>query len=298
VEAERDVILEEILMSEDTPDDRVHRALAEALFPNHPLGREVLGDEAGISALRRDDIAGFHAGHYRPQQIVIAAAGALDPKDVMSRLDGFLTDIPASESRTRPSPDSDPVPVVVVERPTEQTHLALGWRTFGHDDPDRYALAVASQVLGGGPASRLFQEIREERGLAYTVYSAVSLYSDCGALSVYAATTPSRLDEVLSLIEAEIARLAEQGITERELEVARGYLVGSFLLGLEDSGSRMVRLGRGVVSRDEVVAVDEHVERLRTVTGPDVVRVVGRVLAGPRSLATLGPSLRSEPTAD
>jgi predicted Zn-dependent peptidase len=289
VDAEREVILEEILSAEDTPEDRVHQALAEAMFPGHPLGREVLGDRESIEAMDSDDIAGFHARRYRPANLVVAAAGRLEHGQVVEALDGFLADGGAGHKPRRAAPASPPVELTVVTRPTEQAHVALGWRTFDHADPDRYALAVANQVLGGGMSSRLFQEVREQRGLVYSVYSFTSLYVDTGTLTVYAGTAPGKVAEVLGLIDAEIAGLIDGGITDREFDVAVGFLEGSFLLGLEDSGSRMARIGRSEVSKGEIVPVDEHLARLRAVTRGDVARVLERVLAGPRTLAALGP---------
>jgi predicted Zn-dependent peptidase len=289
VDAEREVILEEILAAEDTPEDRVHQALAESVFPDHPLGREVLGGRQSIESMDRDDIVGFHAGQYRPANLVVSAAGRLDHDAVVSSLDGFLGDHLPGEKPKRIAPAEQPISHSVVSRPTEQAHLTLGWRTFDHDDPDRYALAVANHVLGGGMSSRLFQEVRELRGLVYSVYSFSSLYVDSGSLTVYAGTAPGKVDEVLSLIDAEIAGLLDGGITERELEVAIGYMQGSFVLGLEDSGSRMARIGKSEVSRGEIIPVDEHLTRIREVTIADVSRVLQRVFTGPRSLAALGP---------
>ncbi|MGH9244653.1 MAG: M16 family metallopeptidase [Acidimicrobiales bacterium] len=289
VDAERDVILEEILVSEDTPEDKVHQVLAEALFPDHPLGREVLGGRASIETMGRDDIAAFHADRYRPTNLVVAAAGRLDHDDVVARLDTFLGDGAAGERPRRQPPEPAPVPLTVVRRPTEQAHLALGWRAFDQEDPDRYALAIANHVLGGGMSSRLFQEVREQRGLVYSVYSFSSLYADAGSLTVYAGTAPSKVREVLAVIEGEIERMAIDGITERERDVALGYLEGSFVLGLEDSGSRMARIGKSEISRGEVVPVDEHLARLRAVTTGDVARVAKRILTGRRSLAAVGP---------
>jgi predicted Zn-dependent peptidase len=289
VDAEREVILEELLSAEDTPEDRVHQALAETLFPEHPLGREVLGGRDSIEAMGRDDIAAFHEERYRPANLVIAAAGRVDHDEVVRRIDGFLDGGAAGTKPVRQPPHSDLAPLTVVHRPTEQAHLALGWRGFGQDDPDRYALAVVNHVLGGGMSSRLFQEVREERGLVYSIYSFSSLYADAGAMTVYAGTAPSKVKEVLGLIEAEIDRLLESGITEHERDVALGYLEGSFLLGLEDSGSRMARIGKSEVSRGEIVAVDDHIERLRAVTTGDTARVCQRVFGGARTLAALGP---------
>ena len=289
LDAEREVILEEIALSEDEPDDKVHSLLAAALFPDHPLGREVLGDEDTVEAMQRDDVLGFFAEQYRPANVVVAAAGALDHDDVVAALAGYLPDGPTGVRPQREAPTSAPREEVSAARPTEQAHVALGWRAFGVADDDRFPLAVANQVLGGGAASRLFQEVRESRGLAYTVFSATSLYSDAGSLVAYAGTGPDKLDEVLAVVEGEVAGLLDDGITERELEVAAGYLEGSMLLSLEDSHSRMARLGRGALSSAAPLTVDEHVERIRAVTRDDVLRVLRRVLGGTRSLAIVGP---------
>ena len=294
VDAEREVILEEILLSEDTPDDKVHSLLAEALYPGHPLGREVLGDQASVEAMTRDDIDAFRETHYRPANIVVAAAGLLDHAAIADGLEHYVPDLERGVPPTREAPTTPPVPLVVGHRTSEQGHIAMGWRGLDHSDPDRYALSIANQVFGGGMSSRLFQEVREERGLAYSVYSATSLYSDSGLLMVYAGTAPTRVAEVLSVIDDQVAALLADGVTDQELTVAKGYLEGSLLLGLEDSGSRMGRLGRSELSRGEVVPVDEHVARIRAVTSADVTRVVRRVLAGPRSLAIVGPFKESD----
>ncbi len=294
IDAEREVILEEILLSEDTPDDKVHGVLYESLFPDHPLGREVLGDPDTVERLGREEIAGFFADHYRPANLVVAAAGALDHDAVVTGVQRCLAVAPGGVRPARPAPPTSTEPLAVVHKSTEQAHLAFGWRALSHTDPDRYALAVLNHVCGGGLSSRLFQAVREERGLAYSVYSYTSLYSDSGVMAVYAGTAPSKAAEVLKVIEGELAEIVENGVTDDELAVAVGYLEGSLLLGLEDSGSRMVRLAKSLIARGEVVPVDEHVARLRAVTVDDVARVVGRVVEGPRALAVVGPFVEDD----
>ena len=289
IDAERDVILEELAMSEDTPDDKVHSLLAASVFPDHPLGREVLGDEATVAALGRDEINAFFTEHYRPANTVIAAAGRLEHDEVIEGVSAFLDGVDEGEAPKRSEPIDPPAALAVEHRPTEQAHLTLGWRAFDQRDPDRFALAVANQAFGGGLSSRLFQEIREDRGLAYSVYSAASLYTDSGLFMIYAGTAPSRVDEVLGLIDAEVDKLVDSGITERELRVASGYLVGALLLNLEDSGSRMGRLARGELASGQALTVDEQVERIRAVTLEDAHRVMQRVLTGPKTLAAVGP---------
>jgi len=298
LDAEREVIVEEILMSEDTPDDLVLTALYESLYPEHPLGRETLGTRDSVEAMGRDDVAAFHQRWYRPRNLVIAAAGDLAHDRVLAAVDGLFDLGEPGATPERDTPGTDVVPLVVIDRPTEQSHVAVGWRALSVDDDDRYALWVANHVLGGGMSSRLFQEIREERGLAYTVFSSPSSYSDVGSLVIYTGTTPNRLGELLQVVDTTIDGLVADGITDEEHAVALGYLEGSMLLGLEDSGSRMARLGSGLTARDDVISVDEHVRRIRAVTPADVHRVLHRVFDGPRAVAAVGPLGGGTPALD
>ena len=289
VEVERDVILDELAASLDTPDDRIHVALAEAVFPDHPLGREVIGSEETVHDLARDTIADFHHRHYRAEDLLVAVAGPVDHDDIVGqvtdrfpsgRTDGLVT-------RTPPSPEV--VASTVIDRPGEQTHLALGWRSLPAGHPERYALAVANQVLGGGLSSRLFQEIREKRGLCYSVWSSPSPASDAGQFTAYAGTAPEQATTVLALLDDEITRFVDEGITQDERDIAVGYLTGSLVLGLEDTGSRLGRLGGLMTALGRVVPIDEDVAALRAVTLDDVTAVVRKVLGGPRSVAVVGP---------
>jgi predicted Zn-dependent peptidase len=289
VESEREVILEEILMNEDTPDDVVVTALYELLFPGHPVGRETLGTPESVVAMTREAIAGFHALRYRPLNLVVAAAGNLEHGQVVDGIAPFLSELPSGDRPHREPPSATTVPFRLLDRPTEQAHVAMGWRSVDADDPDRYAVSIANHALGGGMSSRLFHEVREERGLAYTIYTAPAAYHDCGAVSLYAGTAPNRLGELMDIIDRVIDATVERGVTEQEQSVALGYLEGSLLLGLEDSGSRMGRLGSSEITRGEVIPVEEHVRRLRSVTSADVQRVLQRLFSGSRSVAVVGP---------
>ena len=289
VDAEREVILEELAAAEDNPEDVAHMRLASSMYPDHPLGREVLGTEDSIEAMGRDDIVGFHQRWYRAANLVVAAAGDVEHDSLVERLASFTGAGSGGEAPMRWAPGADIVPVVVERHPVEQAHLCLGWHGPGHHDDDRYAFAFVNHVLGGGTSSRLFQEIREERGLAYTVFSSLSLNVDGGAVTVYAATSPAKLAEVLSIIDDEVGRLVASGITDDEFAVAAGYLEGSTLLSLEDPGSRMGRIGRAVSMRGEVHDIGEQVAKLRAVTPDDVNRVAKDVLGAPRSLVAVGP---------
>jgi predicted Zn-dependent peptidase len=289
VEVERDVILDELAASLDTPDDRIHVLLAESVFPGHPLGREVIGSAETVRALDRDAIADFHARNYRAEDLVVAATGAIEHDEVLAWMTDRFSAGRSDGLVPRTPPETDPVPVATVDRPGEQTHVALGWRSLVTGDPDRHALAVANQVLGGGLSSRLFQEIRENRGLAYSVWSAPSPASDAGLFTAYAGTAPEHAATVLELLDGEVARFVADGPTDEEVAIAIGYLSGSLVLGLEDTGSRLGRLGGLMSALGRVVSVEEDLELLAGVTVDDVRRAADRVLAGPRSVAVVGP---------
>lgn len=292
VQAERQVILEEIKMRDDAPEDLVHDVFADAIFPDHPIGREVVGSPGTIEAMQRDEIAAFHGRHYHPSNVVVAVAGNLDHDEVVKLvehgLEGSAGDRPPREPY---GGDPPPRPLAVLERATEQAHLVLGMRALRRDDPDRYALTVLNQVLGGGMSSRLFQEVREERGLAYSVYSYRAAFEETGALAVSAGTGPERVDELLGVVDAQLERLvADGGVSDRELDAAKGHLRGSLALSLESSSSRMHRLGRSELTLGEVPTLDELVEEIEAVGDDDVARVIDRVVATEeRTLAVVGP---------
>jgi predicted Zn-dependent peptidase len=289
VDAERQVILEEILMNLDMPEDHVHTLLAEAMFPGHPLGREVLGDKDTVEAITRDQIDEFFRHWYRPRNLVVTAAGALDHDGIAAAFGSALAAPAGGTPPVRMPPSTPPEPVVLDADATEQAHVAMGWWGVDNNDDDRYALTVANQVLGGGMSSRLFQEVREERGLCYSVYSWASTYADAGTAGVYAGTAPARVGELLKVVEDEVGKIAASGVTDSELAVAKGFIEGSLVLGLEDSGSRMARLGRSLMARDEIVPLDDQLTRIRAVTCEDVARVASRVFGGQRTLAVIGP---------
>jgi predicted Zn-dependent peptidase len=289
VEAERQVIVEEILMNLDAPEDRVHTALSHAVFGDHSLGREVLGEMATVEAITREEIADFFHHWYRPATMVVTAAGRLEHAAVVDAVTAGLGGGTGGDLPVRTPPPPAVANAIVERDDTEQAHLCLGWRCLSNGDDDRWALSVANQVLGGGMASRLFQEVREQRGLAYSVYSHPTAFEDSGYLTIYCGTAPKRAREALAVIDDVVSAVLADGVTEAELAVAAGYLEGSMLLGLEDSGGRMGRLGRNLMQRDRIVTIDEHVERLRAVTADDVGRVLHRVLDTPRSLAAVGP---------
>jgi predicted Zn-dependent peptidase len=236
-------------------------------------------------------VRSFHTRWYRPANVVVAAAGALDHAEVVEGIAKRLPpDLVGGDTPSRRAPGAPLRPFVAAKRRAEQAHLAIGVRGLHRSDPDRYALAVANQVLGDGTSSRLFTTVREERGLAYTVYSSPSSYSDAGSLVLYAGTAPDRAAEVLGLLHGALDELATTPVDPEELAVATGYLAGSTVLGLEDTGSRMERLGWSTLMEDRITPIDELLDRYRSVTVDDVARVSRRLLDGTaRAVAALGP---------
>ncbi|HEY8546869.1 MAG TPA: pitrilysin family protein [Acidimicrobiales bacterium] len=289
VDSERQVILEELLMHLDMPDSLVHTQMAEALFPGHPLGREVAGTKETVEVIARDEIAAFFERWYKAENLAVVAAGLLDHDRVVEAFEASLGGLDAGAAPERQPPSAPPEPLAVQGTDIEQVHVELGWRALDHFDPDRYALSVLNQVIGGGMASRLFQQVREERGLCYTVYSWASTAQDSGAAGIYAATNPKRLRELLAVLDDEVAKLLAGGITEAELQLAQGCLDGSMVLGLESSESRMERLGWALSHRGEVLSLDEELARIHAVTVDDCARVAERVFGGPRTLSVIGP---------
>jgi predicted Zn-dependent peptidase len=289
LESERQVILEEILMHNDEPSDLVHEVLAAAQWPGHPLGREVLGEERTIVEMTRDQIAGFHSQHYRPGNMVFAAAGDIYHDQIAEGLAARAKGVTGGSPPVRTQPAMGLGGAAVVERPTEQAHVAVGVPGIHRHDERRWVLSMLDHILGGGMSSRLFQEVREERGLAYSVYSYRSTYQNTGALAVYAGTNPANVAQVLELIHSELDRMAEKGISEAEVSAARSHLRGALVLGLEDSGARMSRIGHAQLSYGRIPAVEEIEEGYADVTADDVSDLAAELLGGPRTVAVVGP---------
>ncbi len=289
IEAERTVILDEILMHADEPADLAGERWQAALFPGHVLGRDTLGTAASVQRITRDDISAFFDLHYRPANMVVSVAGDCThdtvAADVERRFAGESGG--AAPSRTAPGPDT--VALDVVRRSTEQAHLVYGMRSVSRFDERRWALAVLNHVLGGGLSSRLFQKVREQRGLAYSVWSERAAYEDSGSLAVVVGTAPEHVDEVLEIVRAELELLAADGVTDRELAVAKGNLRAEMLLSGEDSGARMSRLGASMLLHGEVLSVDEVLAHVERVERPDVVEVARELVRSPRTLSAVGP---------
>lgn len=302
VELERDVVLEEIAMRDDDPEDTLGDVFLSAMFGDHPVGRPVIGSMDSVSSMTRHQLRSFHVRRYIPERMVLAVAGNIDHEHVValarayfgSRLVKGRTPLPPRRGAGRVPGGPD---LTLINRDCEQSHLTLGVRVPGRHWPDRWALSVLNVAVGGGLSSRLFQQIRETRGLAYSVYSTVDTFADSGAFSVYAGCLPERFDEVVRLTADVLATVAHDGITEAECRIAKGSLRGGLLLGLEDSASRMNRLGRSELNFGEYRSLTSTLRQIEAVTVEDVNAVARKVLAGRFGAAVLGPhrSKRSLP---
>jgi predicted Zn-dependent peptidase len=295
--AESDVILSEIDMHEDSPEDVVHDVFTEALWPGHPLGRPILGTKERIAASTRASVRGFYRRHYVPGRLVISVAGNVRHDKLLAML-ATRMDVgrplgargrSAKELRANHRAPKPSGADVIKHKPVEQAHVVLGTNGLPRMDPDRFAFLIVNTVLGGGMSSRLFQEIREKRGLAYTAYSYHSQYTEAGVFSAYAGTTPGKAAEVVALMRREIEDVRDGGITEEEFERAKSHVRGSTVLSLEDPGSRMSRLGKSEVAHGEILTLDETLRRVGAVTLDDANAVAERVLSRPMTLAVVGP---------
>jgi predicted Zn-dependent peptidase len=297
VEAERAVILEEIAMTDDDPSDTAHEAFGLQLFGDTPLGRPILGTADSINAISRTQIAEHYAARYTPQNLVIAAAGRLDHADVVELARSCFAS--AVTEGAEPIPPRLPGPagpgvgsgtgVRLISRPIEQANLVLGCVGLARTDDRRFALGVLNAALGGGMSSRLFQEIREKRGLAYSVYSFNSQHADVGTWGIYAGCLPAKADDVLAICTDEIVKVCEGGLTKEELDRGKGQLRGSIVLGLEDPASRMTRLGKSELVYPELEPVDDILASIEAVTLDDVRDVAAAILSRPKALAVVGP---------
>lgn len=296
-EIERGVILEELAMADDDPADVVNERFFEAVMGSHPLGRPIGGNPNTIRAVTRDAVMEHYRANYRPQDLVVTAAGGVAHDELVHRVvaalarAGWDLESPGApvERRTTTEGLREPgTPLVVVQRPTEQANILLGVPGLTATDERKSVIAVLNAVLGGGMSSRLFQEVREKRGLAYSVYSFAPSYSDAGIFGLYAGCSPAKAGEVAELLVQEFRTMALHGISAGELDRARGQLIGASALALEDSDTRMSRLGRSEITLGEFVDFDEALRRLDRVTADDVLALAQDLASRPLSVAAVG----------
>jgi predicted Zn-dependent peptidase len=291
IESERAVILEEIAMYEDDPQEKVFDVLGEAVFGGHPLGRAIIGRAPVIADTPSDQIAGFHQTRYVPSNIVIAAAGAVD-HDALVEL--AASRVPSGDGDSRPpvtpAPDTLSRRRRFERKETEQYHVCLGGSGLSRHDDRRFALRLLDSIFGGTSSSRLFQEVREKRGLAYSVYSFTSAYADSGQVGLYVGTRADNVSEALQVVGTELGRLREEPATAEELSRAKENLKGRIVLALESTGARMNRLGSETLAGVPLLSIDETIERIDAVTVDDLGALVAEFWHSERlSAAGIGP---------
>lgn len=288
--SEREVVIEEIARMEDSPDDHIHELFSRGLWPDHPIGLPILGSRETVGGFDHGQSVVFRSRHYVTGNTVVAAAGNVDHDELVALAEAKLSGLATGPRAVRPVAHAIPSSrLVVLPKETEQAHICYGTATMNAHHPDRFALSLLDGVLGGGMASRLFQEIREKRGLAYAVYSYSALYQDTGEFAVYAGTRPSNAEEVVTLIRTELDRVATDGVKPEELERVRQAAMGHLVLGMESTRNRMQRLGKNEVTGGEILSADEIMERFEAVSINDIRRVSAEVLSAEKALAVIGP---------
>jgi predicted Zn-dependent peptidase len=296
-ENERQVILEELSMAEDDPADAAGERFFEAVFGSHPLGRPIGGDPETIRSAARDAVWLHYQANYRPEELVVTAAGAVDHDLLVVGIKRALRG--AGWELDRPAPpvprrSSEPAHIrrgaasVLVSRPIEQVNVMMGVPAIVATDERRVTMGVLNSILGGGMSSRLFQEVRERRGLAYSVYSFASAYSDAGVFGMFAGCTPAKAGQVAELMLDELRAIADRGVSALEVQRAVGQLSGASALALEDSDARMSRLGRSEIALGEFTDLDENLRRLSLIAPADVQELARELAARPVSLAAVG----------
>jgi predicted Zn-dependent peptidase len=303
LEQERDVILEEIAMDGDDPTDVAHEHFVAAVLGEHPLGRPIGGTPDAIRAVPRDSVWEHYRRYYRPSELVVTAAGGLE-HDVVCRLvlDALRTagwdleegTAPVGRRSTVAAEISGRAGLTVVTRQVEQANVIMGCPSLTATDGRRYVMSVLNAVLGGGMSSRLFQEIREKRGLVYSTYSFSSAYADAGYFGIYGGCSPAKVPQVLALMAGELEKLAEHGISDEELRKAVGQLSGGIVLALEDTGSRMSRLGRAELVSGEFQDIEETLTQIAAVTADEVQDLARLLAASPRTITVVGPFAETE----
>ena len=299
VDSERTVVLEEIAMRDDDPSDLVHDLFAETLFGNTPIGRPILGTVESITNMSRRAVNDYYKRKYLPENLVVAVAGNVSHERVVERIVELLGDFlsgsakpaalrPTSRVKARGRGD-----IGLIYRKSEQANVLLGFPSIDRNDERRFALSVLTSALGGGMSSRLFQEVREKRGLAYSVYASLQQFAGAGILSLYAGCNPEKTSEVTSIFREVLHSIVQSGLTIEELERAKGQVAGSMVLGQEDTGSRMVRIGKSELVYGEIKSMDEILANVRAVDDAHIAELAREIFDAQPTLAIVGPYKKS-----
>jgi predicted Zn-dependent peptidase len=287
IDREKKVILEEIKMVEDTPDDLVHEIFTQAFWAGHPLGRPILGTKESVEGLSQGRLRDYFQGAYAAENVIISAAGNLEHSHLRAALEEAFGSMPAKARNTAEAPPSVVPKVVIRNKELEQSHVCLGTPSYPQNHGDRYASYVMNTMLGGSMSSRLFQNIREKRGLAYSVFSGINAYRDAGYFTVYAGCANEAVSEVIDLVVEEMKGIKQTCVPDSELRRAKDHLKGSVMLGLENTSSRMSHLARQEIYFDKQFSLDETLEGIERVSPDDVRRVAGELFANGSLAATV-----------
>ena len=295
IELEREVVLEEIAACEDTPDDYVYELFCDALFPHSPVGRPVLGTKRTVSSFTSEDLRRYHAANYRTGNIAVVACGNVDHAQIVELAKHWLEGLPQGPRRKRARfAVDDARRLRALKRDGEQAHIVMGCPSVSVDAPERYACQIVDSALGGGMSSRLFDEIREKRGLVYSVYSMAQLYGGVGQFEVYAGTRPENIAEVVRITRDELGRMASQGLAREEFERVREMVCGTYVLNLESPHDHMVRLGKMSMNGLELSAIDATIDAYRSLTLEEVNDAAARLLAQEFTVAVISPFDKQE----
>jgi predicted Zn-dependent peptidase len=287
IEREKKVVLEEIKMVEDTPDDLVHELFIESFWAGHPLGRPILGTRETVESLTQDGLRRYFSGAYRAPNLIVAAVGNVDRARVRDLVARAFEGLPSASEPTREAPPRVVPRTIIRNKELEQSHVCLGTNGYRQDHEDRYSSYVLNTILGGSMSSRLFQNVREKRGLAYAVFSGLSAYRDTGSMTIYAGCSNDAVGELIDVVVAELRRLKDEPLSEAELRRAKDHLKGSLMLSLESTSSRMSHLARQEIYFDRHFGLDETLDGVERVSRDDVQRVARDLFADGSLAATV-----------
>jgi predicted Zn-dependent peptidase len=295
IDSEREVVIEEIARSEDTPDDYIFDLFTEAAYPAHQLGKPIIGTREIVGAFQQADCLKYRDKHYHASNCIVVASGNVDHAELVALCKDYLAALPQGTRNTRELVGEQDRPrFTLMQKETEQAHIIYGMPGLPLGDEDRFASALLDTALGGGMSSRLFQEVREKRGLAYAVYASTMSYGGAGQFVVYAGTRPSNIEEVVSIVKRELAGVVESGLTEEELDRVREYAIGHIVLSMESTSQRMTRIGKSAICELDLLSLDEIIARYRAVTLSDVQQVAQRVLMQDPTIAIISPREEDE----
>lgn len=291
IKSEKQVVLEELSLHEDSPDEIIHDLISDSVFNGHPLGKRVLGNQKTVKTFNRKKVKDYYSKAYTPNNMVIAAAGNIGHSKLEDLINRYFVSKTKNIFRRKIKDAKEESSLRIIKKKnSEQAHICLGTLALSATDKDRFALSVLDNVMGGGMSSRLFQEIREKRGLAYSVYSYHSVHTETGAFSLYVGTSPKNATEVIKIMKNEINRIKEEEASENELYRAKQHIKGQLVLGLESTSHRMMRLGKSELAQGKIYSVDELIEKIDKVTPQDIKRLANKLFQKERlNLAAIGP---------